>query len=65
MVEIIKGKHLGINKEQPKSLSIPVTEMTRRTAKAMLPPSYHPSSRPYKRKSSINLESDTRISIVA
>jgi hypothetical protein len=30
--------------------SIPVTTMTRITAKAMLPPSYHPSLIPYKSK---------------
>jgi hypothetical protein len=29
--------------------SIPVTTMTRITAKAMLPPSYHPSLIPYNR----------------
>jgi len=26
---------------------IPVTTMTSKTAKAMLPPSYHPSAKPY------------------
>ena len=29
------------------SIPIPVTIITRNTAKKMLPPSYHPSSRPY------------------
>lgn len=37
----------NIKTERQKLTSIPVTTMTSKTAKAMLPPSYHPSSRPY------------------
>jgi hypothetical protein len=41
-------------------IPLPVTTMTSKTAKAMLPPSYHPSSKPWSFQIKIKLKSSRK-----